>query len=170
MRIFLGLIPTFASRAWILQAYPLALPSGARYVPPEQLHLTLLFVGAYPEKEMPQLFETLENALKGEKAYQLLPKALHWVSRTLWLELEADPRLSTLVKHLHETVGLPNPPAFQPHITIARARRPIQRSPLPMPPTQPLIFAEAHLFRSTLTPSGALYERLARYALDRHPT
>ncbi len=166
MRIFLGLIPTLASRAWILQAYPLALPNGTRYIPPDQLHLTLLFIGDYPEKDVPQLCTRLEAILNGERAYQLTPHSLHWVHRTLWVVLEEDLRLRALADRLHEAVGLPNPKSFRPHITIARARRPIQQLSLRMPAPQPLAFAEAHLFRSILKPDGATYESLARYSLD----
>jgi RNA 2',3'-cyclic 3'-phosphodiesterase len=58
--------------------------------------------------------------------------------------------------------------AYTPHLTLARMKSlaPI-RGPLPIAPTELLPFSIDHLtlYRSRLSPRGAVYEALERFAL-----
>ncbi len=171
MRLFVGLVPSGESLLRIEGMRPLLLPPASRRVPSSNLHLTLVFIADYPEADLDHLKQLLwqEVFRQGVPAFSLTPYRLHWQGRTLWLELEKDPRLETMAEKLHEIVGLPFRRPFRPHITLARSHKKyssILGSYQLLIGRDPLIFTEACLFQSHLQPTGAVYERLMRYPLS----
>ncbi|MEI6157689.1 MAG: RNA 2',3'-cyclic phosphodiesterase, partial [Atribacterota bacterium] len=56
---------------------------------------------------------------------------------------------------------------FSPHITLARWRTPLPVRPESLIPSEPLetSIQEINLYRSLLTPGGAVYDQLAGFSL-----
>lgn len=143
---------------------------GARWVPPEQLHLTLAFLGEVEEKTAGELSERL--ALIQTPPFQLrfsepgcFPNRHR--PRVLWAGLEPHPSLIYLAAVVHEAVlacGIPQEERpFSPHITMARLKFPAVREvgafltmsqKLKLPPFP---VREITLFQSLLTPHGAVH-------------
>ena len=143
---------------------------GVRVLGPEQLHVTLAFLGHRPASELDAIAEELRaTALAAE------PPALtvtgYRETRSVGMLVCADDggRAARLAIDLHERlerlgVYERERRAWLPHITAIRFReRPRLRPPLPELGT--VVTSEAAVYMSVLRPSGAQYEVLQSVAL-----
>jgi len=144
----------------------------------DQLHLTMVFLGAMSVGQVDTLEEVIEEALRDEP----WPSALR-IGEPVWLAprsphvlaveiVDEDGALGALqgrlVSGLRDALGFePERRRFLPHVTVARVRRgqtPRDYSLDPEP--EPVAFAAqaVSLVRSTLGPGGAQYEPVVRVA------
>jgi 2'-5' RNA ligase len=151
---------------------------GARWVPSDQIHLTLSFLGEVDEAAL--------ERLTGQLARITLPEIeIHFSGtgcfpdrrrpRVLWIGLEPNPRLNSLATRVREAVlacGIPQEERpFSPHITLARIKLPspgmcdafLDRDRRPRLPA--LRVREFTLFQSRLTPQGAEHIPLRSFPL-----
>jgi 2'-5' RNA ligase len=162
-----------------LEAVQERLPLG-RAVDPDQMHLTLAFLGEQPD----DLIETAHQALEG---IRLPPFELHLQGlgtfgdrqpTVLW----AGVRDPGPVKALHDRI-LPalhgagivlERRRFRPHVTLARFDRTATADHERLAtflarwngfPSPPFLVEDFGLWRSTLLKAGAVHEELARYPL-----
>lgn len=139
-----------------------------RFAPPENLHLTLAFLGEVGEGEVRSAMGALDVACAETGPVRLAATGLGTFGRsrdaTLWLGIEKDPQLMTLAQSVREELaarGLSyDEKGFLPHITLARRAR-LPRGGLgelafPLPD----VAARLTLFRSILEPDGARYKPL----------
>lgn len=139
-----------------------------RFVPGENYHLTLAFLGEIGEAESRDVIAAMDEAAAGRGPVRLHPTGLGTFGKpsdcTLWLGIEPVPELVVLAEELRAAladrgIAFDGKP-FRPHITLARRVR------LPKGELAPLAFPEpAHatrmtLFKSTLTPEGPIYKPL----------
>ena len=182
----------FAASGAIAGSLP---PSLFRRVPPENLHMTLRFFGAETgsvdrERIAALLRERLGVCRPGPltlKASEVSAFASLRRARIVWvgfteegIEKGESGRLLSLqqeVEAVARDIGLaPENRPFVPHVTLGRLRSP---SGLPVQglaaagPGAPgsawssaFTVREFVLFASLLTPGGAVYERLSRFALE----
>lgn len=145
-------------------------PRGVRWVNPENMHLTLAFLGDVEERRVPDAEDAVYDATEG------LTNPLHLMARglrafpnerkakVLWAgvagELDALARLQeNLLLKLREYGFEPDDKPFRPHITLARFKIP---QPLPERLDVMREFGEweareVQLIESHLHPSGARY-------------
>ena len=143
---------------------------GARWVPAEQIHLTLAFLGEVDEDTAGRL--TDELARIQAEAFNLsfsgtgcFPNLHH--PRVLWAGLQQEPALTRLAAAIHSAVracGIPlEERPFSPHITLARLKLPCSREAgeflgnyrsLTIPPFP---VQEFTLFQSRLSQQGAVH-------------
>jgi 2'-5' RNA ligase len=151
---------------------------GVKWVDTGQLHLTLRFIGDADTS----LFGRIRDELAGVAACPF-SLALRGVGRfppkrdprVLWVGIERSEGLSSLQRLIEEALersGLePEPREFNPHITLARLKDiPISKiAPFlernRLFATSPVPVAEFHLYSSTLSPRGAIHNRLVSYPL-----
>lgn len=169
MRIFLGLTPTPEVVGWILRHKPLFLPAGARWLPPEQWHITLVFIGERPAEAVELLHAAIEPLLQGHPAILIQPSHIGWQKHTLWVHLHRSNVLEELVRQLHQALGLAFQAPFLPHITIARSKHPLFWEAPPPEERPTFILTTAYLYQSVLKPTGAEYYPLKRYLFDISP-
>jgi RNA 2',3'-cyclic 3'-phosphodiesterase len=103
-----------------------------RWVPPENVHLTLQFLGAVPEERVPAVEEAVRAAAAGSHPLSLEVKGAGGFPnarrpRVVWIGLAGDvDALGALVADLGRRLApLGFPPEerrFSPHLTIGRAR------------------------------------------------
>jgi 2'-5' RNA ligase len=149
---------------------------GLRPVAPEALHVTMAFLGAREEGDVPVIEAALEGAARPVRALSLgaplwLPKRR---PRVLAVDLgDADGALAALqadvARRLQEGIGwTPERRAFLAHVTVARVRAGARDVPAVEPPEPlgPFAATAVTLFRSHLSPRGARYEALARAPLE----
>ena len=150
----------------------------ARWVAPESIHITLKFIGEVPEKQA----EDIDAALAGLtwKPFTVTVRGVGFFPgnrspRVFWAGMEA-PTMQKLAEELDsrmERLGFEKEKrAFRPHITLARARDTRIDASLVAASAE---YAEhdfgsftvdrIFLFKSTLKPTGAVYERLKEYPL-----
>jgi 2'-5' RNA ligase len=177
-RLFLALEPAEADRAALARWRDAAVAGrdDLRPVAPESLHLTLVFLGYRPEKEIAAIAETALGAIGDAPAVALDPLAVKAVPprrpRLFALDL-ADPDGSAAAIQGAASDALadaryyrPEKRPWWPHLTFARVKRHARAEPLEAdPPPGPISAVAVTLYRSLLRPQGALYEPLARLDL-----
>jgi RNA 2',3'-cyclic 3'-phosphodiesterase len=151
-----------------------------RPVSVDALHVTLVFLGYLPEKEIARTASTAFEPLDGLPAPLLTPSEVRPIPprspRLFALDL-ADEHgragaLQAAASSALEAARLyrPEKRPFWPHITVARVKRGERRVPpldAPAPPGDPFEAREVTLYRSHLSPRGARYEPLERLELPR---
>ena len=154
--------------------------TGARWIPPESLHVTLRFIGEVPEDRYDDIVYALE-AVRSEPFALTIAGAGHFESRgrvrALWLGIERDPSLMALNKRLESALvraGLPpEERKYTPHITIARLNEalPAQVSGWLQANTMfraiPWPMDSFVLFSSFQSRNGAIYRPEHEFALTR---
>ena len=176
MRLFVALeLPAEARTRLLQMATGLA---GARWLPPENLHLTLRFVGEMPGHRAEDLDEALA-ALRGRgfslqlSGVGVFEKAGR--SQALWAGVERNQQLDHLQNKIEMAVQragfAPERRRFTPHVTLARLDQ--------SPPDKLAGWVQAHnllragplpvghftLFSSLLAKDGAVYTAEVDYPL-----
>lgn len=177
-RLFLALEPSDEDRARLAAWRDTAVAGrdDLRPVPPESLHLTLVFLGYRPEKEIPRIAEVAFKAIGEAPTAMLEPLAVKPIPprapRLFALDL-ADPGGGAAAIQAAASSALererfytPEKRPWWPHVTIARVKRNARAAPLDLaPPREPLRGDAVTLYRSVLRPQGALYVPEARLRL-----
>jgi len=161
-----------AEVATALQSHPVAARRGARWTRADGLHATLRFLGEVPVRVLPGVRAALEVAAAAMGRPELLAGPVTALggrqARVIAVSLTITPPLGPLLEaldHELERLGLrPEGRAFRPHVTLARLRRPGPvddwLGDVSVGPARAL-GTEVVLFRSQLSPRGAVYTRLA---------
>lgn len=141
-----------------------------RLLGPEQLHITLAFLGSRPKQELEAINAVLQSVASGA-AVPTLSVRDYRETRSVGMLVCGDEegRAAALAADLHER--LERLGAYErerrewlPHVTVVRFReRPRLRPPLPE--LGPLVTSEAAVYMSVLRPSGAQYEVLQSVAV-----
>ncbi len=151
-----------------------------RWVSPENLHLTLRFLGAHPESAVPGIEAAMSTAAVEMKPFTARTDTFGAFpnrrrARVLWLGLTEAPELGALYIALNDKLGeagfKPEERPFRGHITFGRLKRPapVDLSGLEaIPLGAELVFDKVTLFESRLTPSGAKYEELRQAEFPRN--
>ena len=150
-----------------------------KWVRPENLHVTLKFLGETP----PEKLDALRDTLAAARSAQPLHLRFHGVGffpndkrpRVFWAGLTSSPDLAPLAHEIDlATAALGFPPetrAFTPHLTLARFNQPAI-SPQQLHAAAEnsatrefgtLNTATFHLVRSQLKPTGAEYTTLQSF-------
>ena len=154
-----------------------------RWVRPDSVHLTLKFLGNVPVDAVPAIHQALRQAAAGLAPFSVVARGLGCFPNTtrprvLWMGLD-DPRrdLLQLQRRIESTLAAVGIPAaerlFQPHMTLARARRtrPVTELDAFLSAYRGhtfghLVVSEIHLMRSDLHAKGAVHIPLHAVALQ----
>jgi 2'-5' RNA ligase len=187
-RLFVALEPTDAVRRRLgAIAQDLRRTAGraaddVRWVQPENVHLTLQFLGAVPDARVGDVAEAVRGAAAGSRALSLEVKGAGGFPnarrpRVVWVGLAGDVEpLAALVADLGRRLApLGFPPeerAYAPHLTLGRARdgrgAPGLAGALAQAAQAEGVTwraAELVLFESHLSPRGPRYEAILRALL-----
>jgi 2'-5' RNA ligase len=168
LRLFLGLCLS-ADTVRRLASWQADELSG-RIVPPENLHVTLAFVGARPRGDLDRIVGQLEEAAGAARRPTLVERAYRETRSVGMLVFDDVGGAATaLAADVHERlerleVYRREARPWLPHLTVLRFReRPGLRPPLPgLGEVSP---SEAAVYLSRLRPSGAQYQVLHPVAL-----
>ena len=149
------------------------------WVKPENVHLTLKFLGDVKTKMLPSVTETLGDVCKDLRPFDpsltqpgVFPDLRH--PRVIWVGLDDTQRnLERMAESLETALGnigfKKERRDFQAHITIGRIRtlKNIEQlceaiKKLSVPPGVKQSVGQIILFKSILTPQGSIYEPLSR--------
>lgn len=166
-RCFIALLPDSATRDALSS---IAVPSTARRVPYEQLHLTVTFIGVLPHEKSAALIdaltrETVPLDLTPVMKIEHWPRASHPRLTVATLAMsDAFVALDWRVRSTMIALGLPvDARSFRPHVTLARYRH----DAAAVDPAADLQagltarFEALTLYSSTLARNGARYRSLA---------
>ncbi|BCS53944.1 RNA 2',3'-cyclic phosphodiesterase [Geobacter sp. SVR] len=147
---------------------------GARWVVPDQLHLTLAFLGETDQETAQSLTTKLADIQA--RGFDLrfgstgcFPDKRR--PRVVWIGFEPEPllqKLAALVRAAVLASGIPQEERpFSPHITLARLRAPASIAGFPDGPVaiSSVPVREFTLFESRLTSSGAIHTAIRSFGL-----
>ena len=149
-------------------SHMLAASVDGRFVPRENYHLTLAFIGEVGEDGARAAVRALDAACEGVAPIPLHANGLGHFGKprdaTLWLGIESQGRAEELAARVREALSENwvdyDSKAFRAHVTLARrARLPKDELPGPVFPGDDLA-REVTLYRSTLSSEGATYKPL----------
>jgi 2'-5' RNA ligase len=136
-----------------------------KWVAPENLHLSLKFIGEQPQPE--PICMALADVSFGPIEIRLC--GLGWFPRVFWVGVEAPDTLARLAKNIEESLvplGIARETRpFSPHLTLARVKQPV-----PHPTKDPhrdfgaFLARDFVLYQSHLSPAGASYTPLRRFS------
>lgn len=164
----------------------------ARWVRAESLHVTLKFVGEKPAPAVEEIRKILASVKSAPitlnfRGTGFFPTAKS--ARVFWVGVESGPELGQLAEKVDEATAQLRIPreehAFSPHLTLARAgaksgaprhqrgdrpnrvfaRLQEKLSEMPTPEFGSMTAREYYLYESKLSPGGAQYTKIERYAL-----
>ena len=165
----------------------------ARWVKDESLHVTLKFIGEFPEEKIDALKQQLMSVSGPPceihfRGYGFFPNPKS--ARVFWVGMEAGPQLASLATAIDEKMpglGIAREGrAFSPHLTLARGgggsgsprwrkgdgpNRTFQvlqtkLAALPTPEFGSMTGREFFLYQSQLSPKGSKYTKLAKFSLS----
>lgn len=155
-----------------------------KWVRPENIHLTLKFLGDVKTKKIGAIKDMLDRQLSRIPSFRMLFNTLGAFPdierpRVIWIGIEdADGRIRELAQRLETEcaqLGFKKEDRpFSPHITIGRTRSPrnivlLSQAVAQLQLPENLIQKETEivLYKSTLTPKGPIYEPLKQIDLVR---
>ena len=122
---FDNLIDTYKAKYQLTERY--------KVIPhPDDLHMTLHFIGAMSEQSLPALTINLQMIAEKTPAFTMDVDGLSYFGsssgpRVVYLSIKESDKLSTLEKQINETIATqfnkPISDRFTPHITIAKKRK-----------------------------------------------
>ena len=148
-----------------------------KWVKPENIHLTLKFLGDIEQDLVNKINSILEGITQKSSSFNLclsslgaFPKLQY--ARVIWIGLTNDKRVSEIANDLEKDmlkIGLPcESRPFSSHITLGRVRSGLNRKVLVEKleflnkdlsfPSPEFKVSSITLFKSTLTPQGPIYE------------
>jgi 2'-5' RNA ligase len=170
-RLFFALWPgpdaVVAATAAVHRLVP---PGTGRPQRPDQVHLTLEFLGGVPELRLAPVLEAGAAVAGSAAPFEIvLDRIEHWQRpQVLCLTASAVPeQLMALVRSLRSALSdrgfVPERRPFKAHLTLARKLR----LPPPAEPVEPLCWAarDYSLVESIGGPEGSRYERLATWPM-----
>jgi 2'-5' RNA ligase len=158
-----------------------------KWVTPQNIHLTLKFIGEIDEKPLEQLKQILQDIATGQKQFSLsLTSVGAFPSltspRVIWVGInKGDEEVKTIAKTLEEKlseIGITKEDRpFSSHITLGRTKssknqnnlvKTLQFSTEKLPEaTAEMTVEKITLLKSTLTPKGPIYEILKEVSLKK---
>jgi RNA 2',3'-cyclic 3'-phosphodiesterase len=184
VRLFLaGVVPDAVKQTLHAQLEPVrAATPQTRWLPPETLHLTLVFLGSVPDATVPGLREAFGATCGRHRAIRLALGAMETfgparsprvLATTLSGEVDALQALVTDARRAAEPlVPLEPERPFRPHLTVARARSAHGdvllgrcRSALARGLQGAFVLRDIALVRSDTLASGAVHTEIACWTL-----
>jgi 2'-5' RNA ligase len=177
MRLFVALDMPWFVREQLAALSGTGIP-GARWVPPQNYHLTLRFIGGIPGHVARDVDDALLAIRARGFALTLTGMgtfAKGGVSNALWVGVERTPSLDHLRNKIETALqrcGLePERRRFQPHVTLARLDNPAEGKVVAFVQahnlfrTEPIPVEHFTLFSSLLNKDHAVYTPEAEYEL-----
>ena len=163
----------------VINRFRLRTPEGVNWVKPENLHLTMVFIGDVQPERVAEIDAAIQILLEGFPAFNFKALGLELFPasepRMIWAKLEAENE--DVFKLQRRMLGALRSLEIQPdrkplklHITLARTKtfiepelaREIMQSEINK---QSMVYPSLCLFRSVLSPSGPNYSVLEQYNL-----
>ncbi|MGD2151714.1 MAG: RNA 2',3'-cyclic phosphodiesterase [Gemmatimonadales bacterium] len=177
MRTFVALVPSAAEQKRLADAAAGLRDAGfpIRWAPPENVHLTLKFLGEVSEERVREVCGAVDGTAAGVPPFEMgvggfgaFPSLRR--PQVVWVGVEREPTLESLQAALEEALaGLGfarEERAFRPHLTLGRARKRV--SPNEFRGLADLLqsieyrdvfqIRSLDVMRSRLMPTGAIYD------------
>jgi 2'-5' RNA ligase len=154
---------------------------GIKWVEPHNIHLTLKFIGEISEKKVDRIIDAIGEVLTGRAKFEghiarcgSFPNLRR--PRVLWVGLDGAAPAVEMAKQLNHKlipIGVKSEKKpLSPHLTLGRIKKPTDLSELSAYMENlnfdggSVILDKVALVKSTLTPSGPIYESVKVFELE----
>lgn len=157
-----------------------------KWVEPQNLHMTIKFLGEVSEGHLRTIKDVLSDTLEGISAFEIEVTGMGMYPstqkpRVIWLGVEGSEPLKDIHQSLDQALQKasipPDKRGLSPHLTIARVRRNVETlivqdigktlSQFKIDSLGKCTIDRIVLYKSTLTPSGPIYDPLLSIPLDK---
>jgi 2'-5' RNA ligase len=157
-----------------------------KWVEPQNLHMTIKFLGEVSEGHLQTIKELLSDTIKGRSAFEIEVTGMGMYPsahkpRVIWLGVEGSEPLKDIHKSLDQALQKtsipPDKRGLSPHLTIARVRSNVETlivqdigktlSQFKIGSLGKCTIDKIVLYKSTLTPGGPIYDPLLSIPLDK---
>jgi 2'-5' RNA ligase len=146
------------------------------WTPPENFHVTLVFLGDTDVEQIPEITEKIERAVQAHSAFKIKIRGIDGFpvlnqARVLYLGVQRNQAILDLQGELEHMLKEPDKrePNFVPHLTIARLRNPKSCRDLVSPFTHIDLgkqdVAEITLYSSELRGGVVYYDKIKSFGL-----
>jgi 2'-5' RNA ligase len=156
---------------------------GVKWVEEENLHITLKFLGSTPETLLPEMERSMKSSLQSHRSFDMSFAGVGAFPggkrppRVVWVGVQAPDEVRAIQRDIEAAMVALDFEAddrpYSPHLTIGRVKQPPRGGLLrrEMESMGKTVFGEMRLsgislMKSTLRPSGAVYERLFNISLS----
>ena len=164
VRLFLGFrLPDAATQRLAEWQHAELERDRVRIVPPENLHVTIAFLGSRPTNEVEPIGDALREAVRGVDRPLLTPARYRETRSVGMLVLDDERgRATSIAEDAHRRLAElgvyePEKRPWLPHVTVVRFRERPGLSPS-IPELGPVTMSDAAVYMSRLHPTGAQYE------------
>ena len=159
-RLFVAAWPS-GRAAVALRSLPRPDEPGVRWVPQQNWHVTLRFIG---EAAVDRVGEMLDTTRLPRATAELGPAVERLDGRQIVVPAHGVDELARTVRAVTAHIGEPDRHAFRGHLTIGRTRPHVSSAVLGTEVSTSFDVAEIALVGSDLLPSGAVYTTFATFA------
>ena len=149
--------------------------STVRWVAPENIHLTLRFIGEINTEQLKSVKDMLKRITADETKFRIALGELNgfpskYRARVIWVGItDGYERVKSLMQRIDDElrrlrIGKPEAKELIPHITLGRTKVPTPISG-PTLPELGFVVNAVYLIESKLTPDGPIYTDIAEYKL-----
>lgn len=122
LRIFIALELSEELKRKIFYTFSHKIKSeNAKIVPEKNLHITLKFIGHYPEEKIAELVEKLKEIECFEEFEIIFSEIGEFDARVLWVGIKDDGKLQEIAEKINQLLETHD--RFSPHLTIARIKK-----------------------------------------------
>lgn len=145
---------------------------GYKWVPPENYHVTLVFLGNQNAEQKAKIVEAIQSIQGSFAGFDLLISGVDAFSsereaRAIYCGVQNKKGLRSLVNQVREAINMPPDETYTPHLTIARLRNPANVRDIISPVRRKDFFkvnvTEIRLYRSIQAGPYPVYEVLERF-------
>ena len=175
IRLFVGLYPPIDAAQSMLALLDSVQLAPHRLTSPQQVHLTVQFIGDRKVDELNSIWESVLRSAAGIESFELQPLRVITLpqrgrARLVAIETDAPPGLlqlhHRLVTRLSRHAREKSDDRFRPHFTLCRFRREAVVDRIDQPVDAPsLTIDKVMLMRSVLGPDEALHDEIDTVAL-----
>jgi len=175
LRLFVAVYPPRELSAKLLAALQSHDLPEHRLITPEQVHVTLHFIGDTPTKKLDSTIESVERATAGIRAFDITVQGLitlgpRGLVRLIAAETDRPPELleiqRRLVTRLARSPRRDASDRFRPHLTLCRLKKPTRGIELENPlDSKSFVVDKVALMKSTLRSDGAQHHEIISCAL-----
>lgn len=149
-----------------------------RWTPPENFHVTLLFLGETSVENIPALEAKIREVCEQHAPLSLKISGLgafpdDFSSRVIWLGVQNSRALRGLQQDLHTAIFKQEGAGYEPHLTLGRLRNPHKTRDLLSPFVRKSIgkvnVTEVVLYESLLKQPFPIYRPLVSFPLSAEP-
>ncbi|MFD2245829.1 RNA 2',3'-cyclic phosphodiesterase [Pontibacter ruber] len=180
IRLFVAVTLPAALHTYLSQQVHQYQHSSIRFVPEQNLHLTLYFIGNVPQEQLPAISQAIKEVAMQHQPFTLVLEQLEpgpklRSPRLVWARFRQSQPYEQLSQELTRVLA-PEPPKEQkaiPHVTVARFRK-----DKPAPKNLPVIVPDQEmqlpvdsisLWRSELKSPHPVYSILETFPLQHNP-